>query len=222
MLKILRYEGIYQIQFEQELKNEVYEFTSNSDDNYIVLKKGSIYRFSKNELVINLKYDSIIKSITTDIKSPLKEIYNDLKKSLKIIDKDFFDDGIELHISESDIGQAMEILTKHKCGTYENRKSRSPKSFMNLHDYKFRQQEFKAIKHKKKFEELKSAIKDKAFELGKEEITIYKMIYTGLKKELNLTSTISKLAKDEGIEPLNLIDRNNWYKECFKLLSEVL
>lgn len=219
---MIKYQGEYQVCQEYFKDNKgKYQFTDNPDATFIVLKNGGqIYRYDNKTLILYLAYSTPISSLQTEIKSPLKEVLAALDSKLKLVDTYLFDDGIKVHFKEKDLSKVMNILGK-KHGTYFGRRNRYYKSRMNLPDFKFREKERKTIKNKKQNKKLLKLIKEKSKELSKNEQSIWKMLHGRLRKQLNLPSGVGVMAQIENVSTLNIIDSQNWYKECFDIIEKM-
>ncbi len=207
-------------EYYQDLKGK-YRFTDNPDATYIVLKnEGQIYRYDKKTLVALLAYRTPIQSQTIEIKKTQKNIIKRIKKSIKLIDVECFDDCVKIYFNENDLDKLIDVLgTKH--GTYFGRANRYYKSMLNLPDYEYIEKELKKIKYKKDNKKLKTLVKTTAAKLNKGEPTIWTMLYNRLKKQLDLPNSIGGMARQEKVQHINIIDNQNWYEECFNILEEM-
>lgn len=220
---MLKYQGTYQIcqEYYCDIKTKQYGFSDNDNATYIVLKNnGSIYRFNKDTLVLNLSYRTPIGSNSTKIKSPLKELYEELNDKINILDKDFFDDCIQIRFKESDLDIIMDILGE-KHGTYMSRSNRYYKSRINLPDFKFRKKELKDVKNKKMYNKLNKSIKETSKRIGKNEQSVWKILHGRLRKRLDLPMGVGQIANQEGVSSINIIDSQNWYELCFDILEKM-
>lgn len=219
---MIKYQGEYQVcqEYFKDAKGK-YQFTDNPDATYIVLKNGGqVYRYDDETLVLHLVYSTPISSLQTEIKSPLKGVLAALDSKLKLVDTYLFDDGIKVYFKEKDLLKVMQILG-NKHGTYSSRVKRYYKSRMNLPDFKFREKERKTIKNKKQNKKLLKLIKEKSKELGKNEQSIWKILHGRLRKQLNLPSSVGAMAQIENVSTINIIDSQNWYKECFDIIEKI-
>lgn len=168
-------------------------------------------------MVLNLKYDTPIKTDTTLMKDPLKSIYTRINKSdIKIFDENFFDDGIELRFKEDDLEVIIDILdNKHGC--YSSRSKRPPKSIKNLPDYKSRRLKVEVIKHKKLYEKLSGVMKDLSDKTGKPLVVLWNKLYSDFKEQEGID--LKHLANEDDIKPIYIIDNKNYYGKLFNILG---
>ena len=219
MKNIKKYQNIYQVVHEfQELDGEI-SFSENLEDNYIKLKKGQIYRFDKNILILKFDYSTLNCSIKDVIKSPFNELYEELKSKITILDTDYFDDCLLVRFKEESLSIVMEILgNKHGC--YKSRLKRSSKSIKNLPNYEAKRKVLEEIQNTKQHNKLIKLIDKAAEKSGKSKLITWRNIYKKFKDQYNID--ISELSNISEIKPINIIDSQNLYSKMFKILeSEV-
>lgn len=215
---MLKYKGKYQVTHQYYTKEDGgYGFSENPDDNYIELRNnGKIYRYDKDKLVVNLVYATPIKTNSTLIKSPLKEIRELVKDNIEVLDEDLFDDCIKLRFYEKDLSKVLELLG-NKHGVYHGRRNRHPKSARNLPDFEERRKKMETIKHPKLHKRLLDTMEEIATKEGTKPMILWKRLYSEFKKKHGID--IGKLSDIEGVKPIHIIDSKNYYSKLFEILG---
>jgi protein-tyrosine phosphatase len=215
---MLKYKDKYQVVQECLCQDGEWVFSENESDNYIQLKKGGqIYRYGADRLVLNLKYDSWIKTYQTDIKNPLKKIHKDIKKEIMLVDTYFFDDCVEIHFYEEDLDKLVGCLDK-RFGTFSSKKKYSVKSIRWLPDYESKVKQYGKIKHTRLHKKLNEKTEEYFKNNGYTKLCGWKHIYSELRKRYGID--VSSEANDVGVKSINVIDHNNYYGKIFEVIEK--